>query len=416
MRLLIASQNYNQENNGQAVFARRLAEGLATRGHTVTVLTPSPDGPARAATRGGVEVHEVHAIPLAPFYPGVSVTVGATRSVADLLAHARPQCVHIQDHFPLCGAVAREAARRGIPLVGTNHFMPQNIIPFVPVLSRFESSRNAMERFMWSQVLRVFRPLDAITSPTPTAAALLADAAVRSGAGDLAVRAISCGIDLERFHPGVASPDLRRKYGIDENAVALFFVGRVDREKRLDVMIDALSRLRSRLRPEDPSPRSGLDGRPGVQLVIGGTGRDVEALRAQARPLGDRVRFTGFVDGADLPGLLRSIDIFVMPSEAELQSIATLEAMASARPLLGANAGALPELIERDVNGLLFESGDAEDAARKLSELLSRRPRWSAMGIESVRRARRHGVQATMDRYEELYQEVLDRRAGCQAA
>jgi glycosyltransferase involved in cell wall biosynthesis len=166
----------------------------------------------------------------------------------------------------------------------------------------------------------------------------------------------------------------------------------VDREKRLDVMLRAMKLLK----------------RDDVQLAVAGRGAATNEYQALAKhlELGPRVVFTGFIPNEDLHVLLNSVDVFTMPSEAELLSIASLEAMACGRPLLLANAVALPELVQHGVNGFLFEPGSPEDAARCMQELAEHPERWAAMGKASVLRAQEHGLDRTLARYEELYQSL----------
>jgi glycosyltransferase involved in cell wall biosynthesis len=182
--------------------------------------------------------------------------------------------------------------------------------PSVP-FSRY--CRASVERLLWKTVLDVFNHVKWATTPTETAAAILRDQKIRAP-----VCAISCGVDLDDFFPDfqVDRRELRRRYGLDPARTVFLYVGRLDREKRIEVLIQAFGRL----------------NRNDLQLAIAGHGRHGSALRAQAKPLirSRRVVFTGFVPAADLPALLNSADIFAMPSEAELQSIATLEA--GARP------------------------------------------------------------------------------------
>jgi len=398
MRILIATQNYFQPNNGQAVFARNLAEGLVAEGHSVLVLAPSERSRAYEEVHGGLQVQAVSSRSLAPFYADVFVTPRPRAEVERALGAFRPDIVHIQDHFPLCRSVVEVAAEQGLPLVGTNHFLPENIIPFVPVLSRSARTRAWMERFMWRQVLSVFDRLALASAPTETAAAILRRQGIR-----IPVEAISCGVDLRAFHPdpAVDRPAMRRRYGLDGDHAVFFFVGRVDREKRLDVLLDALPLL----------------DRRDVQLAIAGRGRDLESLQLQARrlSLGDRVVFAGFVPEEDLNPLLNSVDIFAMPSEAELQSIATLEAMAAGRPVLAADARALPELVEEGVNGTLFRAGDAAQAAARMAWLLDERRRWEEMGRASLARVQSHSLPNTVRRYQDFYLRALACRHSSEA-
>ena len=132
--------------------------------------------------------------------------------------------------------------------------------------------------------------------------------------------------------------------------------------------------------------------RQDIHLVIAGKGAERQKLMDLTTQLGieRQVRFPGFVPEAEKVDLLNSADVFAMPSEAELLSIATLEAMACGRPVLAARSQALPELVAEGINGYLFEPGDVQDAARKMALLAahgSSQPRESARAQSGSHRA-----------------------------
>jgi len=109
-----------------------------------------------------------------------------------------------------------------------------------------------------------------------------------------------------------------------------------------------------------------------------------------------------------------SADIFVMPSSAELQSIATLEAMSCGKPALVANARALPELVEHGVNGYLFEADNAADAAYWMNKFLESPEDWAEMGQAGILRSQPHSLNNTILAYEECYRMVIEKRAEVQ--
>jgi 1,2-diacylglycerol 3-alpha-glucosyltransferase len=160
----------------------------------------------------------------------------------------------------------------------------------------------------------------------------------------------------------------------------------------VDVLLHAMARL-----PRDD-----------IQLAIAGRGAYSSQYKALARSLnlGERVHFTGFIPNEDLHVLLNSVDVFTMPSEAELLSIATLEAMACGRPVLLADAVALPELVRPGVNGYLFKPGDPAEAAQCMADMAEECERWSEMGRASFEIAQEHGLDKTIERYEDLYEKV----------
>jgi glycosyltransferase involved in cell wall biosynthesis len=147
--------------------------------------------------------------------------------------------------------------------------------------------------------------------------------------------------------------------------------------------------------------------------VIAGTGRVERAMHQMAADLelGERVRFTGFIPQSDLPGLMNSIDVFVMPSEAELLSISTLEAMACSRPVLLVDALALPELVRVGENGYLFKPGDVNDLVYHINLLADQSEYWGRMGMVSRQVALAHSLDEAVEKFEELYDRLVSPEA-----
>ena len=177
----------------------------------------------------------------------------------------------------------------------------------------------------------------------------------------------------------------------------LLYVGRVDREKGLDFLVEAAALLP----PQHSRSRWRLPARGCIATSLMEMVHELD--------IEERITFPGYIDSDDLPLLLNSVDAFVMPSSAELQSIATLEAMSCAKPILAANAWALPELVEHGVNGFLFNPQNAESLAENIRVFLSMPERWAEMGQASLQRARPHQLQHTIKRYVEWYESVLGR-------
>lgn len=383
LRVLFVGQTYHPSTNGPAVFTTNLAEALVGCGHQVAAIVPSVTGGRRDVRRNGVTVHALPAVVSARL--GVAVSAFPDREVGRLLARFAPDVVHIQDHYPTSRTVLAGARRLRMPVVGTNHFVPENIslqLPFASVV------RRPAEAVLWWTVRSVYGRLDAVTAPSRTAASLL-----QPHVPGVAVQAISCGVDVKRFQPRSAEQraELRRRLGVPDGATVGLYVGRVDRDKNVALLVRALALT--------PEPRL---------LLVAGKGLQLEALGRQARRAGleDRVRLLGYVDDSALPDLYAASDLFAMPSSVELLSIATLEAMASGLPVAAARAGALPELVEPGVTGALFDPRDAPAAAsalRSLAELGERRP---AMVAAARARAEAHRIERTRERFEALYRAV----------
>ena len=387
MRVLIAATSNYIAFHGQAIFTVNLAEALARNGHTVMVAAGSDLGHPYRKQINGVQLEAVRALSLKIFHPDSYLTIFPSFAVGQILDKFYPDIVHIQDHYPLSRAMVFAAIRRGIKVVGTNHFMPDNLAPYVPIISRIKPIFNWL---LWHWMREVYDRLDAVAAPSKAGAKMLLRVGVRPP-----VSPISCGVNTTLFHldSSVDRFAWRSRYGIDLNRRVFFFVGRVDREKRLDVVIRAISHL----------------DRDDIRFVIAGNGAAKVNLMTLVKELGlkQKISFTGFIPNSDLPSVLNSIDVFVMPSEAELLSIASLQAMACGRPMLVADAVALPELVSNDVNGLLFRPGDLEDAGRCITYMANHPEHWPAMGAASLERVQVHSLENIVHRYEEFYRTAL---------
>jgi glycosyltransferase involved in cell wall biosynthesis len=123
--------------------------------------------------------------------------------------------------------------------------------------------------------------------------------------------------------------------------------------------------------------------RAGVKLVVVGDGPLRAELKRDAEARGADIHFTGYQSGATLKDWVRNARALVLPSEwYENAPISVLEAYASGKPVIGARIGGIPELIEEDGTGWLFDSGDVEQLASRLASL-------TAAGDERLRAAGR---------------------------
>ncbi|MDP4586065.1 MAG: glycosyltransferase, partial [Microbacteriaceae bacterium] len=122
------------------------------------------------------------------------------------------------------------------------------------------------------------------------------------------------------------------------------------------------------------------------------------------RGIAHRVEFCGHVNDQELRTLLSEAAVFVMPSIAELQSIATMEAMASGLPVVAANAMALPHLVHDGENGFLYEPRDISGLAVAIARVLdSSGSEYRAYQRESLAIVADHDIARTLDRFEKIY-------------
>jgi glycosyltransferase involved in cell wall biosynthesis len=133
-------------------------------------------------------------------------------------------------------------------------------------------------------------------------------------------------------------------------------VGRLDRQKGFDVLIDAIATL------------------PGVSAVVAGDGPERDTLVGYARDRSVTDRFSFVPWTAEIGPLLRSLDVFVLPSRYEGLPLVVLEAMAAGAPVVAADVGAVSEAVVSGENGLLVPAGDAPALAAGIRRLLDDEP------------------------------------------
>ncbi len=378
IRVLIAADTFAPDVNGAARFAERLAAGLASRGHDVHVMAPAP---SRRSGRwiemhGGqpITVHRLHSWRWYPHdWLRFALPWLVRRDSRFILDTVKPDVVHFQSHINVGHGVAIEAEKRGIRIVGTNHFMPENMLEFTLIPKGLQ---DRVIKAAWKAARRTFGRAEAVTTPTQRAAQFL-----EKYTGLTGVHAISCGIDADNYSPNFEPRSENR----------ILFVGRVTGEKQIDVLLQAVVLLAPELR---------------VKVEIVGGGDQKRNLEHLAATLGirDRVTFAGYVTDENLRAAYSRATVFAMPSIAELQSIATMEAMASGLPIVAANAMALPHLVHDERNGYLFEPGNAQDLADKLTTVLTASPDdLVALKRESLKLIGAHDINRTLNTFECLY-------------
>lgn len=389
MKIGIVTDFYYPWIGGPAEVVRHLSQGLAARGHAVSLLAPSPHGHAELEREGQVEVQRAHTSPL-PFGFGVRVAVSPLPTAGEWLTRTKPDVVHVHHPFPLSAAALVLARRRGIPAVMTNHTVPE---------CSLWGLRNTGPLYRVAYVLMaawlryVLRRCHAVATPTPTAARMLQSLGFTGP-----VTPISNGVDVIEFQPGEPCQVLREELGIDGRP-AVLYTGRLDPEKAMDVWLRAAGEA-----------ASGCN----AQFLIGGRGVDRDRLEGLARhlELDDRVRFLGYLDREKYKQLYRLADVYCIAAPVELQSLSTLEAIASGLPVVAVDAGALPELVRDGVNGYLVPPGNSRAMGRALVSLVSDPAKRARMGAASRRLALEHALDRTIDRYESFLLTAAARAAG----
>ncbi len=332
MRILYVADDLYPGFGGQARASEGHIAALQARGHDLTAIAGRENH--HNATPAGVRV-----VRMPSWQPGRTQTRFAYPVISLIAAEvARADVVHANTPAALSAVTLLLAARRGVPVVMGVHTQLETSSLQLP----FAGAAVARLLSVWYRWL--FSRADLLVAPTVFAAGT----ARTFSAGRVEV--VSNGIDLSGW-PAAApkKPGQRRR---------LAYLGRLSAEKRPIDLLALLEYL-----PDE------------VELVIAGSGPLEDRLREEivSRNLAQRVRLAGFITEAEKRELLYGSELFVMPSPAELQSIATLEAMAAgcAVAVFGHASSAVPALVNEARAGVVLPATGAATQAEQLLALLS---------------------------------------------
>src|SRR5450830_1889683 len=341
--------------------------------HAVVALTQSSDF-AKKITRADVTVHELHK------QPGASL--GTHYKLYKLLRKLRPAVLHSYNLAGVEYAVAAMLA--GVPVRingahgrdasdtdGTNprHRMLRRVmLPFHDCMYG-----NSADLVRWN---REFIGVPANKS-----------------------RLLGNGIDSDKFHPAVhGKGDVP---GFGPGCTVIGTVGRIQDVKNHAGLVDAFIALRQLLPAQAAS----------LRLAIVGDGPLLTRLRQKVSDAGiaDLVWLPG--GRTDIAEILRSLDIFCMPSLAEGTPGSALEAMASGLPVVGTRVGGLPEVIDEGVTGMLVRPDDAAAMAAALARYVEDPGVARLHGVAGRERIlNRYNMPAMVAAYQSMYDSLCDRK------
>lgn len=382
MRVAVVADDLYPGFGGQAVVTEAHAEALLELGHGITALGAAAGKPVPPPP--GVVLHR-----LPVWRPGGKQTQFALPSRARISALLDgADVVQVNSPTPLGLRTLRLARRAGVPSVVGFHTQEESLTLHLP---GYAAQPVGMALRGW---YRYFYGLpDCLTAPTPFAARLVRGYTRRP------VHVVSNGIRPPERENGEKSTALRERL-LSGGRFLAAYVGRLAYEKRPAGLLDLLSAVKAR--------------RDDVRLAVAGTGplRGELEHRAESLGLKDDVRFLGYVSEDEKQDLLEASDLFFMPSPTELQSIATLEAMARRCAVLAldASSSAVGELVRATDCGLVYRVGREKTAATEISGLLDRPAELRRLQENARIAAGEHDVLESGRRLEEIYTSLMHAR------
>ena len=349
MNIAIFTDTYLPDINGVATSARILSKTLRRHGHQVLVVTTElPTGSDYVDDENvlrlpGIEVKKMYGYRASNIY--------SFKGMKEIKAFS-PQVIHIQQEFgvSLFGKIVAEILN--LPVCYTYHtmyedytyYLSKNIKPIDVTIKRF------VKRF--SKIYG--QSFSALIVPSQKTADVLKSYGISKN-----IYVIPTGLELERFssdqRDDAVVADIRKEYHLD-GCFVLIYLGRLAREKSIDMIIEAVGELR--------------DDLPNLRLMVVGGGPLTDELKALTDELhlNDRVFFTGPKPQEIVPQYYHAADAFISASTTETQGLTYIEAMASGIPALARYDQNLENVIIDGRNGYFFNNSDElKSLLKKLS-------------------------------------------------
>lgn len=379
MKIAVFTDTYLPTVDGVVTSLLTSKRELERLGHEVVVFAPQIPGNGCGRTEDviWVRAREFRT------YPGYRLAMFPGREV-EQIEEIGADIVHSHGigFMGIKGMWAAWQCKR--PLVLTFHTM---IMDAMTYYSPFHLDMRLLERGL-RLYLRVFlHRCRAVVVPTKSILHEIEALAPHMRVTDV----IPTGVDTQRFRPDVDGSWVRQRWGLEGNEVVLH-VGRLSYEKSLPTLVSAFARLKT--------------WRPDSKLLFVGRGPSEGQLQTLVKRKGleKDVVFAGFVPDADLPAYYAASDAFAIPSKFETQALVVLEAMASGKPVAGANFRAIPEFVHDGKNGYLFQPEDPQGAAAAIDLCLEDRDALGKAGRET---AEMYTVEATTRRLVRVYEALL---------
>lgn len=385
MRIALFTETYLPHINGVVTHVKILRDGLEQLGHEVLVVTADADAHHHFVEDG---VLHCPAHTSKRFYNySLSLPVSSTR--LKFVRDFAPDIIHIHNEFGigmsglLCAKILR------VPLVYTLHTMYDDYIYYIAPKPLVKAATKVSRRYFKF----IAKHSNALTGPSQKCQEYFRLTGLKKD-----VSVIPNAVEVDQFSPREVpeevKADLRERCGIRDDSMVACFVGRLGREKSVDVLLDY---WKAGVKPEDH-----------IHLVVIGDGPVRPELEEQARTLGieDMVTFTGRVEHEDLPPYYALCDVYVTASLSDTNSISMLEGMCSGLPVLQRNDPLNADQVRDGKNGFNFDS--PEEMAQKLRQIQAMDQEALQGFKESVIASiRENGARELAERTLTVYQRVL---------
>ncbi len=380
MRIMMFSHGYPPTISGVTLVVQKIARAMVDRGHAVMVVTASEKNIPYHSEDQGVQLERILGIPN-PFWWEGPMPFIIPKSIRSLANRFKPDIIHTHDNGYASLILPMIKWDPSQKLISSCYTLPSFFTQFLKP-GGLEARINTL---MWKYYLWNLGHYKHVVFCTRTHERDFLAHGLRQP-----TTVISNGVNIKRYQP-IKEPgeDIDLRYQLPR-APRILSVGRLMKDKRLDLLINAMKVV--------------CDVQEAHLLVVG-RGSERHYLKSLIHKLNmeANIHLLGYVPENDLPALYRACDLFAIPSMVEVQSIPALQAAVTGLPIVAADSAALPELVRHGENGLLVNPLNAHELGEAILTILQHPDEARRMGQISLEIGSAHDEQITFQKYEEFY-------------
>lgn len=377
MRIGIFTDDYLPTIDGQVSSIRSFAKEFIALGHQVYIFTPEYPGFVDTEPN----IIRLKSFP-APFPPGYRLAIPLSSSVFKKVKELKIDIIHIQSPFFVAWLGVHIARKLGLPIVSTYHTLyPVYATCYIPVFPNF-IYQFAILLSKWS-----YNSYDLVITPSSQMKKALLSYGVTKP-----IEVLPTGINTDLFGSGDGMK-FRKKYNIDADDKVLLFMGRLAKEKNVNLLLHAFAEVVKKFK---------------AKLVLCGEGISKQEIIALTKTLDiqDKVIFPGFVRKEEWSNAYAATDLFVLSSLTETQGLVLLEAMSAGVPIVAVGAMGVLDVMEGEQGGLL-SGNNSKEFAEKVIRLLSDKELYKLKKTEGLNRAREFSARKMAEKLLNIYYRML---------
>ena len=343
MRIGIFTDSYLPDINGVVTSVVTLKKALEQLGHTVFIITNHSG--VKIVKEGNIL--RLPGVELKKLY-GYKMSMPLNYGANDYIENMKLDVIHVQQEFGVSLYGRQMAKQLNIPVVYTYHTMYEDYTHYINPLD-FEHVEKAGKWVIRNLSKVMANTVQGVIAPSNKTKQALIDYGVAAP-----IYIVPTGLDLDKFNRNNLDPEeilgLRESLGFNEEDRVVVFIGRLAKEKSLEMPIEAIAKNK--------------DAR--LHLVVVGSGPDESYFKEEVRKwqAEDRIHFVGKVASEDIPYYYAAFDAFVSASLSETQGLTYIEALASGLPIFARRDEVVEGLIDEGKTGYYF------DTAKELNEKL----------------------------------------------